>query len=180
MIKLFRHPKVSVIAGIVLTIISALLSHHEVSTNNQHINNLEHNIVNSQQQIDNYWQQIQLLERRKDTATLLLLTHHNTPNNTSISNITQHYITKTLNMAQFKNPTTFKLNQLDKAIKAHTKTINQRIDALYLKNISAKDEVMTLNKHNDTIKGLALFFQIFGMILVLSYNVWDYTKRPAR
>lgn len=177
MLRILFHPKTIVIAGIVLTIISALLSHHEIRQNEQDIRALEQQHASHKQKIEHLWQQNQLVERQQDT-TLLLLAAASQPDASSFTQDTAHsYYHETLSITGANVEPHYSTDQLHDAVSAFQQRTNTLIDTLYLDNLSLEKDIFTLTTHNSMAQSLALFFQVLGMILVLSYNVWDYTRR---
>lgn len=154
--------------GVLMTVVSAAISTYLIDGNRKQIDKVEKKSLTIVSQIDSLWYNAQLLEQKKDTAILLL------SNSSDLGTLFKGFIHDTIKSTGLKvdeklpdsNKDLYNLF-LNKA-SLHKAVIINQINDLYLKKLEFDDEAIALNQENSTLVSIALFFQVMGLILVLS------------
>ena len=172
-------PWLLVTIGISFNIVSALITSSAISSNNQKIHLIDSQISNINIRIDNYWQTRQNLERKKEFILLLMHSGKRAPLESDLNEYALTFINGVIDSYQIKTPElgdTIKLKLLNanvvvSVIDAARNTMLDQIDDAYLEKTSLEEKINPLNDKNSFLMSVALFLQLFGLILVLAKDL---------
>jgi hypothetical protein len=155
--------------GVLMTIISAVITNNLLEKNNQKITNINKQESSIEIRIENSWQFLQESERKLDLAINILALR--VQRNPSDRRLIDQYFNEWFSRIQEeevvgKKDVKFYIS-LVKKFKAKT---TEDINDLYLEKISLEHERDKILEVSMFLKNLALLFQILGLILVLSKN----------
>ena len=159
-----------VLIGITTTIKSALLSQTIIEDNNIVINSLNEEARAIDENIDHLWQHVKEAEQKKD----LSITVNTLSQSPQQSRAARAYITSWID----KITATTAINN-DKSVTDEMLLIDMlktalidRINDLYLDQITLDRESEELAEQNRLYKNIALFLQILGLMFVLAKDVF--------
>lgn len=188
MMKLLKDSRILVLIGVMMTITSATISHIFVQQNIDVIALKEAEISELQMRIEHRWQNKLALERREDFGTVLgLLVQIKTPGEErqQMFGTIEHYLRSMLqHMGDQKiadglpvlNATTEQQwhAQVRQASESYKRTVIDDIDMMYIERLGLEGSISRLKEDNMLLSQISLFFQVIGLILVLSNNL----RRP--
>lgn len=162
-----------IFTGVIMTSTSALLSDYIVSKNQKRIETLQSDSQSKEKLITQLWQDYQVLEQKKDTLLILIA-----------SNSSQHYITlfsvELLTSIGVENPKQTLLANSNRIYPFTMENMNrykqetlQKINNIYEEKVYLDMQSNQLISKNSRYNSIALFFQIFGLILVLSKHIFE-------
>lgn len=162
---MIKKERVFLWVGIILTVISIIITHSIVGKINNQINEYQILIAKSEKQIDLLWQRQQGIENRSAISYLLGIDKNN--------DVVQNFIDDTISYFDISDRDKLELNDLQiisKYTKIHQqKTINA-IDDVYLEKESVARRLYDLQQQHELIQALALFLHVIGLVLVLYYR----------
>ena len=172
-------PWVLVIIGISFNIVSALITGSVISSNNEKIHHIDNQISNISIRIDNYWQTRQNIERKKEFILLLMQSGHTSPLNEEIYEYVVNFINDTIVFYQIKTSekneikqiTSLKTDAVVSVLDLVRNKLLSQIDDAYLEKISLEEKKQPLTDKNSLLMSVALFLQLFGLILVLAKDL---------
>lgn len=156
-----------VLSGVILTVVSALLSHYVVAGNMREISALEAKNTQLQGTIESFWQNSQSYENKVNTALIVLASSHD-------KRLASQLVRETIASSGVE----YKLD--NKAItpefllntaRVYQAGIINKINDLYTEQIDISDKIMKIEMKSADYVNLALFLQIFGLILVLARDL---------
>lgn len=172
-IRSFFSPIVLIIIGILMNIISAVVTHYFISENNAEIETINQKVQLIETNIDAQWKAKTEMERKKEFIILLLSDKKSLELEASLQDYLIHHLNSLSNYTSKKiyliNDLTIPtlLNLTDQAQINLINNINdQYFDQLELESLKAP-----LNKHNALLYSIAIFMQLIGLILVLSRDL---------
>lgn len=163
-----RHtipPWVFVLLGVLMTVVSAIILQVVIQEQQKRMMTLEMEAETIDSQIDGLWESLLRFERNANTA--LMLVHHPEGQVDSRS-----YITTVLGIEDVTTP-----EQILEAIANKRSDHLGRINDIYEGRVTLERERRDLQQENESLTSLAVFLQIFGLILVLARDItrkrWD-------
>lgn len=165
---LYPKPWHLVLSGLLLNILAILLSSLIIERNEGHISLLNDEIMNQNHSIELASSQVSTLERKKEL--LLLYVSLGQQHNNEVSKQIQEQIAL-WTQSDIPNVTPANLSTLITTINNAQKVQRERIDDIYLNNISKMETVHDLDKTNAIYKNLSIFLQIFGLALILARDL---------
>ncbi|MBL4762609.1 MAG: hypothetical protein JKY93_07925 [Gammaproteobacteria bacterium] len=172
-------PWLLVTIGISFNIVSALITSSAISSNNKKMHLIDNQISNINIRIDNYWQTRQNLERKKEFILLLLQNSQRMQLDADLHAyvlafvneiIVSHQI-KLLETGEATEITLLSVNVVVPALEAARSAMLDQIDDAYLEKIDLEKQKRPLNDKNSWLMSIALFLQLFGLILVLAKDL---------
>jgi hypothetical protein len=170
--NLITVPKMLMIAGITLTIISALTTNWLVKGNNRQIMELSDKSSEIEKNIDRRFEEKKTLDRQEDTMMLLLGI-----NSEKSHTILKSYLNKITGNKQgtperllglvINGNTEDFIKELEGETSVHKSKIISDIDDMYIEKITMDEKKNEIDSKNSTFSAIALFLQIAGMILVV-------------
>lgn len=151
----------AIVIGVSLTIASAVISNYFIAKNNDLIAEYERDAVNVNQQMEAIWENTRSLERRKDTAIILLVKDHTHPESI-------HFIKDTLSLFGQTNQAELSYAGIQSSFNEYKGEVIERIDDRFLIQQDYLEQAQEIRNHNDVLVNVALCFQILGLIFVLS------------
>ncbi|MBF7073462.1 hypothetical protein ISG33_08650 [Glaciecola sp. MH2013] len=151
----------ALILGVALTIASAIVSNYFIAKNNDMVAEWEREATTVNQQIDAIWENTRSLERRKDTAILLLIKDANHPESRA-------FIIDTLALFGVQQSTDLSYQLIQESFHEYKGEVLERIDDRFLVKQNYLEQAQTVRSDNDVLVNVALCFQILGLIFVLS------------
>lgn len=165
---LYPKPWVLVLSGLLLNILAILLSSLVIDKNEEQIALLNEEIRNQNRSIELASHQIATLERKKELLVLHIGQSH--PHNTEVSKNIQEQLS-IWTQSHIPNVLPENLDALTGIINKAQTDQRERIDDIYLNNISLMETVHSLDTANDKYKNLSIFLQIFGLALILARDL---------
>jgi hypothetical protein len=163
-IKKFIAKWAVVFLGVSLTISSAVISNYFIAKNNERIGDWEREANNIAQQIEEIWENSRALERRKDTAVILLVTAPEHPH-------TNQFILETLSMYGADQQPKIDFDVLESSFDDYSELVIEQINEKFLVKQQFLDQAQSTQMDNDVLINIALCFQILGLIFVLSKGI---------
>lgn len=163
-IKKFLSKWVLVIIGVGLTVTSAVISNYFIAKNNDRIGDWERDAANVGIQIEDIWENSRSLERRKDTAILLLISQPDHPQSKA-------FIADTLSMFRAEQGIEHSYVSLQANYEAYRENIIEQINEKFLIQQSFLEQAQLTKMNNDVLINIALCFQILGLIFVLTRGI---------
>lgn len=172
------NPWTLIIAGILLNILSATLNHYLVSTNSSTINTHTQSAMELEQKMDKKWSRVMALGAHEDTLSLFFSTADLTQ---ELNALTAERLLDKLLLKSQKNEAHLKtmlfthiqknnkgalLGEVFTLVNQYRQETLNEIDELYLDKILLEKEIAALKATNESYNNLALFLQLFGLILV--------------
>lgn len=151
----------AIILGVSLTIVSAVISNYFIAKNSDLIAEHEREAANVNQQMEAIWENTRSLERRKDTAIILLVKDHMHPESI-------HFIRDTLSLFGQTDETELSYKAIQHSFNEYRGDVIERIDDRFLIQQHYLEQAQEVRNHNDVLVNIALCFQILGLIFVLS------------
>ncbi|WP_395339316.1 hypothetical protein PN836_014215 [Ningiella sp. W23] len=159
--KKFLSKWALVMLGVALTITSAVISNYFIAKNNDRVGDWERDAANVGIQIEEIWENSRSLERRKDTAVLLMVSQGEHPQSKA-------FISDTLSMFGAKQETEHSYSSIQASYDAYKEGIIEQINEKFLIQQSYLEQAQLTKMDNDVLINIALCFQILGLILVLT------------
>ena len=147
--------------GVSLTVASAIISNYSINQNNDEIDQLERNARNLAQQIEEVWENTRSLEKRKNTAVILLVQNPLAPQ-------TRAFVIDTFELLNSYIPDDISYHTLERAFEDYKEGVITIIDDKYIVQQAYLDSVQSIKMDNDVLLNIALCFQILGLLFVLS------------
>ncbi|MCX4030082.1 hypothetical protein H0A36_01555 [Endozoicomonas sp. SM1973] len=163
---------VLILSGVMMTVISAVMNSYLVTENNDKIKSLHDQAESIEQTIMQLWQDYQLFELKKDTAILLVA--QETPQKYLIN-----FISDVLNTINVAIPPKIEDNSEQlytlflKGVAQYKQHTTDQINRIYGEKLDFLTQARELEQKNNDLSNIALFFQIMGLILVLSKHFFD-------
>lgn len=156
--------------GILLTVASAIITNNILEKNNKEISRINQEISVIERQIENRWQLVQDAGQKLDSA-INVVASKSIIQISGDSDIIADYFYDWFSLNLGKSKKISKNSNIKDYINLVSsfkkKSIND-IDDLYLQKVTLESERQEIIDDNMFLKNLALFFQILGLILVLS------------
>lgn len=184
MLEIIKKPWFFVLTGVVMTVFSAVITNFFIVENNDAIEKTRMKIMSLDRKIDQTWQNSKDVERLEETGTMLLLLSEMADNDKkkahSVKGATR-YFEKVIRTGTVNPSTAKKIRDLIEAGK-----ISEVLDALfkiidnnkissvnsindyYIEKAALERQKIGMEDRNSTLRNIALFLQIMGLILVLS------------
>lgn len=168
-----------------MTTCSAFISHNIIMANSSAIETLMLESQAIDQNIDNAWQGINRLERDGNVAMLMVMDKKGNVDSEALLTEIKRYITQLItregNSKQTRHIKELLADNstnsaiifqaiMEFIVETRKDTINS-INIKYLEKLSLQEQIETLKQHNSSYANLALFFQVMGLILVLSKDL---------
>jgi len=170
-----------------MNIIAALLTHYLIAQNNQQIHVLETQVNDIEQLINNYWQENQAIERKKEFILILLQINPHPSARPAVYQYVFDYLVSlnaTYQMEAEQSITiwqqqdTINVAELVNLLETARSLITEEIDDVYLKQINTVRQIEPLRRANASLTSIALFLQLMGLIFVLSRDwQWRVSRR---
>lgn len=176
-IKHYLQPWVLITIGILMNIISAIVTHYFISQNNAKLNIIEQKISTIENNIENKWQSKNEMERKKEFILLLFNSEEKHAIKPAIKNYLNHYLATLkqhyLTQKELPSPkensvnieTTINITQL-----AQEHIINS-INDQYFEKLELESAQQPYKDNNAMLYSIAIFMQLIGLILVLSRDL---------
>lgn len=155
-----------------MTVISAVMNNYLVTENNDNIKSLHDQAEAIEQTIMQLWQDYQLFELKKDTATLLVAQE-------TSQKYLINFISDVLNTINVAIPSNMQNNSEQlytlflNSIAQYKQHTTDQINTIYGEKLDLLAQARGLEQKNNDLSNIALFFQIMGLILVLSKHFFD-------
>jgi hypothetical protein len=174
MLNKWLSPWILVMIGIAFNIFAAVITNHFISLNNEKLHRLKNEISRIDVRINSFWQDSQTIERKKEYLLLFAQMGQLTHDPLVLQHIRQ-FIDKLAAEYQLNQPARLNssidsqqlINMIDKA----RKKIIDDIDDIYLDRIMLEKQKQPINNDNSRLMSIALFLQMFGLILVLAKDL---------
>jgi hypothetical protein len=150
--------------GVCLTIASAIVSNYFIAKNNDLVTEWEREVQNVTQQMEAIWENTRSLERRKDTAILMLVENAQHPESKAFVKDTMSLFGQ--GVGNDSEQATYRIIQ--ERFNDYKGDVLDRIDDRYLIKQDLLEQIQDINNDNDVLMNIALCFQILGLIFVLS------------
>lgn len=171
-------PWLLVLIGACMSIASAMITHHFIVKNNEHMQLLQGNVRQIEQTMASHWENVSRFERDGNIALLLVSQSANT-NNALIPQYIEHLVH--ISASQMKqNDAQNIIQKADKQaqfdallalIEKQRKHILHVIDMLYIEKVEHEKTIAELDADNTRYSSIALFLQVFGLIFVLAKDM---------
>ncbi len=159
-------------SGVLMTVVSAVMSNYLVTANNDRIKSLHDQAESIEQTIMQLWQDYQLFELKKDTATLMVAQEVEQQYLvTFIADVLNNINVSIPDAPQNNDQTLY--NLFLKSIAQHKQLTVDQINTIYGEKLDFLAQARELEQKNNGLSNVALFFQIMGLILVLSKHFFD-------
>ncbi len=138
-----------------------------IEDKNQQLNNLSMQVVNNSKEIDLLWNQIEGVERKRET--LYLLINQGALNKVVAEQYSQQltaYIQQPINIDQ-----TVSLVEVDKWINDYQQQIRESIDQKFFLNLALNEQEMALSMHISSLRNWSIFLQMIGLSLILARDL---------
>lgn len=159
-IKRFFYLWTQIIIGVAMTLASAIITNYYIAKNNQQIALFNTKATAITSNIEEIWQNSLSLEQKKETALMLLITAPDNP-------ISQDYASDILKLFNAKSSELSYANIKNAFDNYKSANINQ-INDKFLIQKELEEKISVLKQDNATLMNYALFFQIMGLIFVLT------------
>ncbi len=172
--KKWLSPWVLVMIGIIFNIFAAIISNHYISLNNEKLHLLEEQISRIDIRINSFWQESQTIERKKEFILLLAQLGQLTLDPSVLQHI-QQFIGQLKADYDLNQPlkwnSAIDSQQIIDIINSARRKILDDIDDIYLDRILLEKQQQPINNTNSRLMIIALFLQMFGLILVLAKDL---------
>ncbi|NLS12170.1 DNA mismatch repair protein [Vibrio sp. SM6] len=166
-------PWALVLLGLVLNIVSLLLSSVILDGLNEQLARSSLTKEQNRRAIELDWSQVDTLERKREMALIYVSIHEvsragdgKVANDAAvISQLARWLNVDKAQLSLDELPTI--LNKIDDAQQG----LRDRIDDYYFANIELSERMIGIEQHATTIKNWALFLQLFGLALILSRDL---------
>lgn len=152
--------------GILLNILSALLTNGMIDEKNQQVAQLKQSEAIATQRIDELWQQIQESERKRELFLVLWA------DRAVLSDEMIGYLHKII--ARFNlndSAPADELKEIMALFDHYQQSLRDEIDTLWLDNSSRKEKLPELYQAISHLRSLALFLQLAGLILLVARDL---------
>lgn len=158
-----------VMTGVLMTVISALLSHYVIAKQTDRIEELTSKSQNVEQTIQQLWENARVLESKKDISVVLMSLPDETYTINFITYILHDIGEKLENRDSISREDAFLF--LREKVLAHKARTVEMINDLYGEKLAFDDEILAIERENTDYNIFALFFQILGLALVVSRDL---------
>lgn len=174
MFKTWLSPWILVIIGIVFNILAAIISNHFISLGNEKLHHLEDEISRIDVRINSFWQDSQTIERKKEFI-LLFTQMGQVTHDPFVLQFIRQFIEQLTVDYQLNPPASLSSpvdsQQFIEMIDKSRKNIINDIDDIYLDRLMLEKQKQPIINHNSRLMSMALFLQMFGLILVLAKDL---------
>lgn len=167
-------PWLLVSIGVVMNVLSALISQTLVERNMRQMDSLMDQSDSVQLRIDTLWNNFRSLERTQQYYSLLLLTANSGEQLEAARQLVHTGLTQVIKqheLAATVEPSSIDFTELNSILNAARNNLINRIDDIYLEKITAEKQRRHLHEQNERLRSIALFLQLIGLILVLSRDI---------
>jgi hypothetical protein len=176
-IKHYLQPWILITIGILMNIVSAIVTHYFISQNNAELNIIEQRITAIESNIESQWQTKNEIERKKEFIFLLLNNQESHEINLEITDYLNHYLSSLKRLYLYEE-TDLNLSgniiDIDSTIQitklAQEKVIND-INDQYFEKLELESTQQPFKDNNAILYSIAIFMQLIGLILVLSRDL---------
>ncbi|RKF17470.1 hypothetical protein DBZ36_13560 [Alginatibacterium sediminis] len=161
-----------VATGLTLNVIAAMSAHFIESEHTAELDTLTMQQSRNLRTIDLNWQQVQGLERKRDTLYLLLAQASQTPQTVSTAFAKQ--LAKQLGLADYdfiSNDGGLNQIVIESAIEGGQNLSRNSINDLFIENLQLMEQAQRKVKAISQTKNLALFLQIVGLAMMLARDL---------
>lgn len=151
-----------ILTGALMTIVSALLVHYIVAENMKEVSALGAKNDHLQSTIENFWQSSDRVERNLNTALVLL-----GGNSPDLEIISELYDSSGHNIDGVE----FTAESIRQTTRDYRRDIIAKINDIYSEQQELSEERRIIEEENAFYTNLALFLQVFGLMLVLSRDL---------
>jgi len=176
-IKHYLQPWILITIGILMNIVSAIVTHYFISQNNAELYLIQQKIIMIENNIDSQWQIKNEIERKKEFIFLLLNDQENHEINLEITDYLNHYLSSLKRLYLYEKTD---LNLPDNIIDidstiqitklAQEKVISD-INNQYFEKLELESSQQPIKDNNAILYSIAIFMQLIGLILVLSRDL---------
>ncbi len=175
-IKHYLQPWILITIGILMNIISAIVTHYFISQNNTELYAIQQKITTINSNIESQWQTKNEMERKKEFVLLLLNSQSNLGINPEIntylkhyfSTLKKHYLSKE---DQLKPPKMLSIDSAIKLTESAQKKVIDNINDQYFEKLELEASEIPFKDNNAILYSVAIFMQLIGLILVLSRDL---------
>ncbi|UTM56096.1 hypothetical protein L4174_009560 [Photobacterium sp. CCB-ST2H9] len=158
--------------GLLLNIISALMTNFYIDTATMDAGQLLQQQSSNDKLISLTWQQIESIERKRE-VTLSLLTLSQS-SQTQLPEAVQNELLRELHAWQamrFETLTLSTLPDIMTAMNREQEQLREKINQLYIENLTLGEQYTGLMSDISGLRNLALFLQIIGLAMVLARDL---------
>ena len=164
-----------VILGIVLNILSALLTNGMIDQHNQKIANIELLAEQQNQKINELWAQVQHSERKRELFLQLYASESNSADNdqsglSDLPKALKNYLADTLRNYHNQPVIGWQLNKVMAIFDRYQQSLRDQIDLVWEMRDN-KAQLPAIYQEVSRLRSLALFLQLLGLILILSRDL---------
>lgn len=161
-----------VATGLLLNIVSALMTNFYIDGATVDANQLVQQQNNNEKLISLTWQQIEGIERKRELVLNLVSLSElsGAPLPAPVQQEIQDQLAP-LHNATFAGLATGKLTGLMAAFNTEQELLREKINQLFIDNLSLADKHTRLMAHISGLRNLALFLQIIGLALILARDL---------
>lgn len=175
-VRFLLHPLFLILLGTALTVASALLSRYYVSANQESIQAAKTEAARKEALLNDTWQNVQALERKKDTIVLLAVASRGGALHQMPELVRAILISTEISLESVMKESQLSEQGLLKAIEAKKQELIDRVNDVYLEKSMKENEIAALQQRTSYWGDIALFLQILGLILVLSKDIDRYVN----
>ncbi|MDD1795415.1 hypothetical protein L4D06_21295 [Enterovibrio makurazakiensis] len=159
---------VIVAIGLVLNIVAALMTNFVIDDLGEEAALVIETQTNNNQIIQLTWQQVDALERRRETITIILAS--STENNALTEMFSKRLLASFSDMADI-NISLQNMPMIMSSIDKKQDLLRNKIDTLYLDNLSLAETQRDLGGKISAYRNLALFLQVLGLALIMARDL---------
>lgn len=176
-IKRYLQPWVLITIGIMMNIVSAIVTHYFISENNSELHALKQKVSVIESNIESQWQTKNEMERKKEFILLLLNSQESHEIdleitdylNQYISSLKRLYLYAETNLIPSDNIIDIELT-INITKLAQNKVISD-INDKYFEKLELEGTQQPIKDNNAFLYSIAIFMQLIGLILVLSRDL---------
>ena len=194
MLSAIKKPWFFILSGVLMTVISAVITNYYVIKNNDEIEKIVLKLDGLEKRINQNWEESSNLERLEETGTILVVISDIAKSGDQKNHAKQaaaRYMEKvvrtgavdplsarTIRAEVEAGRITEVLGTLFNIIDKHKEATINSINDLYIEKASVERQRMSFEDRNSTLKNISLFLQIMGMIMVLSHSLMRNDSGP--
>ncbi|OEE74832.1 hypothetical protein A1OQ_08385 [Enterovibrio norvegicus FF-162] len=159
--------------GLVLNIVAALMTNFVIDGLGEQSASVIETQTNNNQLIQLSWQQLDALERRRETIMVILAVK---PDMGSLPLPFSRRLLQSFNDMSETAVTQHNMPLIMDAIDQQQDLLRNKIDTLYLDNLQLADSQRDLGSKISAYRNLALFLQVLGLALIMAR---DLSRKPS-
>ena len=156
-----------VLIGLLFNISAALVTHFIIDGKSNQLNALSIQMTANNKEMDLFWQQIEGIERKRETLYLLLNQGKISPEIAKqFSQLLASHLDQKISLAALQN-----ISALDVRVNDYQNRLRERIDNKFFLNLELAELEMLLRKEVSSLRNWSIFLQMIGLSLILARDL---------